>query len=203
MDLNWIKTAKIRQQCHICIRAVLEGLKVFWLVDEIHGQDRDRLAGLVTKLNLSSVEIFDEFFIFNPSYLSKLKSIVPRVIDIPLRIVSDFDHAELISDLIGSVQSGRVPILDPVQAHLTPTLIGYLLGYPVLYQLGPDGKCDWLNSLPLILFQVHLDDVIISSFSLPAECLSNLSDLLRDWEGSLDPALHVTKTEICLPDVNL
>lgn len=203
MSFDWIKKENVRIECESCTSALKSGFKIFWLVDNIFGKDQTRLIKQIESINLSSVTIFDEIFIFNKNFLEKINNFEPVVVDITHRAVIKFEHFHLIEKIINLIKLERKNIKFEFPAHLTPTLIGYLLGYPIIYQLGRDGKSNWLNNLPLILYQVKLDNFVISSFSFPSEFFHEISDHCQKWEKSLNCQLTVTKQNICQPDVNL
>lgn len=203
MNFDWIKKETVRIECQSCINALKHGFKIFWLVDKLFGKERTRLIKEIEAINLSTVQIFGETFIFNKTFLDKIDNFHPVVVDIIHRAVIKFSYFQLIANIIHLIKLDTKIINFEFPAHLTPTLIGYLLGYPIIYQLGSNGKSDWLNNLPLSLYQVKFDHVIISSFSFPLELFPEISDHINEWEKSLNGQLTVTKLEICQPDVNL
>ena len=114
-----------------------------------------------------------------------------------------FEHLKIIEKIKVELLAGKVEIDFLCDDFHTPTIIGYLLGYPVLYQIGRDINTKWLNNLPLMLYKLSMNNVVFSSFTVPTIFSEKIEILMQTYERNLDPSLILVKNEICLPDVNL
>ncbi len=110
---------------------------------------------IVEQFGLLSGEILGEFFIFNPKHIVKIRSLTAKVVNLSAQSIEEFTFDEEIESLVNNVRTED----NHDRGNITPTLIGRLLFYPVIYKLGFDGKTDWLNHLPLILYEAFLEEV--------------------------------------------
>ena len=110
---------------------------------------------IVEQCGLLSGEILGEFFIFNPKYFVKIQSLTAKVVNLSDQSIEEFTFDGEIQSLVNNVKTEG----GNDRGNITPTLIGRLLFYPVIYKLGSDGKTDWLNHLPLILYEAFLEEV--------------------------------------------
>ena len=110
---------------------------------------------IVEQCGLLSAEILGEFFIFNPKYFGKIESLTAKVVNLSEKSIEEFTFDAEIQSLLDNVKDEE----GQDRGNKTPTLIGRLLLYPVIYILGTDEKTDWLNHLPLILYEAFLEDV--------------------------------------------
>lgn len=199
MNFHWIKNEETRKICEIHIKALLQGEKVFWLVDELFAKKRDRLAQQVEQCGLLSGEILGEFFIFNPKYFVKIQSLTAKVVNLSDQSIEEFTFDGEIQSLVNNVRTEG----GNDRGNITPTLIGRLLFYPVIYKLGSDGKTDWLNHLPLILYEAFLEEVRICSFTFPAIFEEHVSGPIEQWKSYFTPSVKIVKSEIIIPSVIL
>merc|ERR1712018_790400 len=119
MNFHWIKNEETRTICEIHIKALLQGDKVFWLVDQLFAKKRDRLAQEVEQFGLLSGEILGEFFIFNPKHIVKIRSLTAKVVNLSAQSIEEFTFDEEIESLVNNVRTED----NHDRGNITPTLI--------------------------------------------------------------------------------
>lgn len=88
------------------------------------------------------------------------------------------------------VWKAEVPLPYP---HFLPTIIGWILGYPVVYVLHEDSDTHCLDNAALTVFTLSCESSSIWSFTVPSSCLPPLSNMLSKYSSN-----ELSKVDKCI-----
>ena len=170
-NFDWLQPESLRVNVITMIEAVNLGIKQFWLVDNIGPKYIKRFKSEITKSELKLNYILDELFVWKSA---EFPSECPIVFNIETNNIESDSISELIWSTFQTIRSQIITnsssiALSPDLSYLTPSLIGILLHYPVIYSITPnynDSRCK-LNNSDLQLFRLFYKDICISSFTVP------------------------------------
>ena len=172
MNFDWLQPESVRVNVTTMIEAVNLGIKKFWLVDNISPKYMKKFKSVITKSSLKWNYICDELFVWKSC---QFPSKCPIVFNIEANDIDDDSISELIWSTFGAISSkiasnSQTSIaIDAGLSHFTPSLIGILLDYPVVYSITKnynDSRCK-LNNSDVQLFRLFYKNICISSFTVP------------------------------------
>ena len=165
MDLSFIKPQHLQHEVLVYLEALELGLKTFWLVDNLPPKLLRRFLTEIEKSKFSHAEVLDETFV----WLNLIQPPVPAIYSV--------EDCCLRKDEILSKQfietfneiSPKSKITTK-NLHFTPSIIGFLLGYPLVYSITENftESKNSLNNSDLILHKYSFKSIIITSFTIPA-----------------------------------
>lgn len=179
MNLDWLQPESVRVNVLVMIEAVNIGIKRFWLVDNIGSKYIKKFKSEITKSELKWNYICDELFVWK---FCEFPSKCPIVFNIETNTIEDDSTSELIWSIFRTVSSKLLSnsqtsiAIDPDLSHFTPSLIGILLDYPVVYSITTnfnDSRCK-LNNSDVQLYRLFYKNICISSFTVPLS-ISNIT----------------------------
>ena len=152
----------------------------------------------VPKFGLRNCKMLGEVFIFNPKLQFKPLENTFLTVGLKSKKVGKFDYSH---DLREILSSGNL-ISDKL--CLTPTFVGAILEYPILYDIeNDDSSSNWLNNETLIVKKLTLNGYIISSFSYPKIFENEVRNHISEWENKITAEICVKTEETILPNVML
>ena len=183
MNFDWLQPESVRVNVVTMVEAVNLGIKKFWLVDNINPKYMKKFKSEITKSLLKWNYICDELFVWK-SCDFPIKC--PIIFNIETNNIEDDHASELIWSTFQTISSKIISnsqcsiSIDAELSHLTPSLIGILLDYPVVYSITAnynDSRCK-LNNSDVQLFRLFYKNICISSFSVPL----SISDIRIETE---------------------
>ena len=198
MNFDWLQPESVRVNVKTMIEAVNLGIKKFWLVDNISPKYIKKFKSELTKSSLKWNYICDELFVWK-SY--DFPSKCPIVFNIETNDIEDDSISELIWSTFQTLSSKIVSnsqtsiAIDAELSHFTPSLIGILLGYPVVYSITKnynDSRCK-LNNSDVQLFRLFYKNICISSFTVPL----SISDIV------IETKCEITKEIVNVPNFTI
>ena len=166
MDLSFIKSQNLRNEVHVYLEALEIGVKTFWLVDNLPPKLLRRFLTEIEKSKFSYAEILDETFIWLKLVQPPLPAIY-SVEDSCLR-KDEFLSTNFIETFSKITPNAKITTENP---HFTPSIIGFLLGYPLVYLIAENfnESKNNLNNSDLILYKYTYKNITITSFTIPAK----------------------------------
>ena len=198
MNFDWLQPESVRVNVTTMIEAVNFGVKKFWLVDNISPKYMKKFKSELTKSSLKWNYICDELFVWK-SY--DFPSKCPIVFNIETNDIEDDSISELIWSTFQTLSSKIVSNsqtsieIDAELSHFTPSLIGILLDYPVVYSITTnynDSRCK-LNNSDVQLFRLYYKNICISSFTVPL----SISDIV------IETKCDITKGIVNVPNFTI
>lgn len=198
MNFDWLQPESVRVNVTTMIEAVNLGIKKFWLVDNISPKYIKKFKSELTKSSLKWNYICDELFVWK-SY--DFPSKCPIVFNIETNDIEDDAIWELIWSTFQNLSSKIVSnsqtsiAIDAKLSHFTPSLIGILLDYPVVYSITKDyndSRCK-LNNSDVQLFRLFYKNICISSFTVPL----SISDIV------IETKCEITKEIVNIPNFTI
>lgn len=141
---------------------------------------------LISK-DISLLEVKEDIFILNKRKF--LKESFHVVIDVsgsltyPKRLEDERDCDKMFIEIRRQIESSDevISTLEIDERWCVPTIFGYLINYPILYQ------CDQHNNLSFVelkVFQIRSINQTLISFSVPSELYekdSKIQEVIKDW----------------------
>lgn len=198
MNFDWLQPANVRVNVTTMIEAVNLGIKKFWLVDNISPKYMKKFKSELTKSSLKWNYICDELFVWKSN---DFPSKCPIVFNIETNDIEDDSISELIWSTFQTLSSKIVSNsqtsieIDAELSHFTPSLIGILLDYPVVYSITKnynDSRCQ-LNNSDVQLFRLFYKNICISSFTVPL----SISDIV------IETKCEITKEIVNVPNFTI
>jgi len=178
MNFDWLQPESLRVNVTTMIDAVNIGIKKFWLVDNIGPKYIKRFKSEIAKSGMKWNYICDELFVWK---FCEFPAKCPIVFNIERNEIENDTISGLIWSTFQTIRSQIISnsstiAIDEDLSYLTPSLIGILLDYPVVYSITSkynDSRCK-LNNSDVQLFRLFHKNICISSFTVPL----SISDII-------------------------
>ena len=203
MNFDWIKPTKVSRRVEVILEAIRVGYKPFWLVDDIKPVYIEKLRKEILKGNFCSGIILNELMVWYPANLSNLDT-VPVIFDVPSHAIVEDSSNEILgiaNSIISNAQVRKSSYVLSEKSYLIPTLIGILLGYPIVYKISDyfDEHLNTLNNCDLVLYKIYFKNELISTFSVPLSVKPKIDVSI----SQINAQLNVLSEPINLPSVCL
>ena len=204
MIFDWLQPAELRPKIIGILQAMKEGHKQFWLVDEIVPKYHNRFKNEISKHGFCMGFYFNECFVWLPEAEVCDFTELPYIFDVELHTICTVTDGmlDIVNDALRCIRYNKI-FNNMTHDHLTPTIIGILLGYPFVYKIGENftESKNTLNNCDLAFYKVEYNGICISSFTVPF----SLKHLCASWATSQmeHKSLRVTSTTVNLPSVCL
>lgn len=206
-DRKW--TAYVRTIA-VQIFAVMRGLKAGFLWDIGPRPAIEQVSSAIETVNncfsvdqaLLVVLLADEIFICRKQYepVNCVLIDVSKSLKIPVIKENQTSLAQVLGDVQKTFQDnqlGSVVVNLNVQDFCIPTVMGLLIGYPILFWYDEDSNNEnCLSGIELKVFQVSFLDKTVMSFSVPESLLNlqSIQEKIEEWEAKINSATSASIT---------
>ena len=191
--LDYVKSARRKEELTAHLNALKSGSKRLWLVDHLPERFMKLFLEEISKDGFKTGVAMGQRFVWRGKIERIERPIIyaveeGKIIDLTDELSSIFDG------VLESLENGQEYTNE--KEYLTPSVIGYLLGFPLVYLIGPEfDECkNKLNNMDLLLYQYHYQSVQITSFTVPSDI--NLE--IEPIQGLDLTVEHVNLPSVCL-----
>ena len=191
--LDYVKSARQKEELTAHLNALKSGSKRLWLVDLLPERFMKLFLEEISADGFKTGVAMGQRFVWRGKIERIERPIIyaveqGKIIDLTDELSSIFD------EVLESLENGQE--YTNQKEYLTPTVIGYLLGYPLVYLIGPEfDECkNRLNNMDLLLYRYHYQSVQITSFTVPSDINLKIEPI---------PGLDLTVQHVNLPSVCL